>query len=267
MTDHRIGEARILNGSSLIFNHCTPYYFREQTDSRLAAQGHETQRLSAATLGDPRALRTALLSVIGTEGLVYPRQEWHLAAALLKCTPTPPRLYHRQPHLGWSSDGLFLIPGRLPADMTLAVASDVPYRLEPAADLALALKALAALLRAHDLRRTTIAALAAFTPPLVGLVGWRRLRYALFIAGVTGSLKSCWCIALMGVWGRRFRRGDRSPNASCQALGVSPLQRQALPDRAQPRAFCGPAGHRGVSATDGHRGRQVNDLESGQPGS
>ena len=164
-------------------------------------------RLSAATLGDPRALRTALLSVIGTEGLVYPRQEWHLAAALLKCTPTPPRLYHRQPHLGWSSDGLFLIPGRLPADVTLAVASDVPYRLEPAADLALALKALAALLRAHDLRRTTIAALAAFTPPLAGLVGWRRLRYALFIAGVTGSLKSSWCMALMGIWGRRFTEG------------------------------------------------------------
>ena len=59
-------------------------------------------RLSAATLGDPRALRTALLSVIGTEGVVYPKMELHLAAALLKCTPTPPRLYRRQPHLGWS---------------------------------------------------------------------------------------------------------------------------------------------------------------------
>ena len=163
-------------------------------------------RLSATTLGDPRALRTALLSVIGTEGVVYPKMELHLAAALLKCTPTPPRLYRRQPHLGWCADG-FLIPGRLPADVTLAVASDVPYRLEPDADLDSAVKALAALLRAHDLRRTTIAALAVFTPPLAGLVGWRRLRYALFIAGVTGSLKSSWCMALMGIWGRRFTEG------------------------------------------------------------
>ncbi len=164
-------------------------------------------QLSAATLGDPRALRTALLSAIGTEGVVYPKMDLHLAVALLKCTPTPPRIYRRQPHLGWSPDGVFLIPGRLPADVTLAVASDVPYRLEPDADLALALKALAALLRAHDARRTTIAALAAFTPPLAGLVGWRKLRYALFIAGVTGSLKSSWCMALLGIWGRRFTEG------------------------------------------------------------
>ena len=164
-------------------------------------------RLSATTLGDPRALRTALLSVIGTEGVVYPKMELHLAAALLKCTPTPPRLCRQHPHLGWSPDGVFLISGRLPADVTLAVASDVPYRLEPDVDLDSALKALAALLRAHDLRRTTIVALAVFTPPLAGLVGWRRLRYALFIAGVTGSLKSSWCMALMGVWGRRFTEG------------------------------------------------------------
>ena len=164
-------------------------------------------RLSAATLGDPRALRTALLSVIGTEGLVYPKMEWHLAAALLKCTLTPPRLYRQQPHLGWSPDGAFLLPGRLPADVTLAVASDVPYRLEPDADLRLAGQGLAALLRSHDLRRTTIAAMAAFTPPLAGLVGWRKLRYALFIAGVTGSLKSSWCMALLGIWGQRFSEG------------------------------------------------------------
>lgn len=164
-------------------------------------------RLAAATLGDPRALRTALLSVIGTEGVVYAKMEVHLAAALLKCTPAPPRLCRQQPHLGWSPDGAFLLPGRLPDNVTLAVASDVPYRLEPDADPALAGQALAALLRAHDLRRTTIAAMAAFTPPLAGLVGWRKLRYALFIAGVTGSLKSSWCMALMGIWGRRFTEG------------------------------------------------------------
>ena len=125
-------------------------------------------RLSATTLGDPRALRTALLSVIGTEGVVYPKMELHLAAALLKCTLTPPRLCRQHLHLGWGPDGVFLISGRLPADMTLAVASDVPYRLEPDADLDSALKALAALLRAHDLRRTTIAALAVFTLPAGG---------------------------------------------------------------------------------------------------
>jgi hypothetical protein len=164
-------------------------------------------RLAATTLGDPRALRIALLSVIGSEGVVYPKMELHLAAALLKCTPTPPRLCRQHPHLGWTADGLFLIPGRLPVDVTLAVASVVPYRLEPSADLAAAARALTALLRAHDLRRTTVAALAAFTPPLAGLVGWRKLRYALFIAGVTGSLKSSWCMALLGVWGRRFTEG------------------------------------------------------------
>ncbi|HSN76301.1 MAG TPA: bifunctional DNA primase/polymerase [Anaerolineae bacterium] len=166
-----------------------------------------TVQLSAATLSDPRALRAALLGAIGTEGVIYPKMDLHLAVALLKCTPAPPRIYRRQPHLGWSPDGVFLIPGRLPPDVTLAVASDAPYRLEPDADLATALKALAALLRAHDQRRTTIAALAAFTPPLAGLVGWRKLRYALFIAGVTGSLKSSWCMALMGIWGRRFTAG------------------------------------------------------------
>ena len=149
-----------------------------------------------------------MLSVIGSEGVVYPKMELHLAAALLKCTPTPPRLRRQHPHLGWTADGLFLIPGRLPADVTLAVTSDVAYRLEPSADLAAAVRALAALLRAHDLRRTTVAALAAFTPPLAGLVGWRKLRYALFIAGVTGSLKSSWRMALMGVWGRRFTEGN-----------------------------------------------------------
>ncbi len=163
--------------------------------------------LSASTLGDPRALRAALLSAIGTEAIIYPKMEPDLAVALLKCTSTPPRIYRRRPHLGWSPDGAFLLPGRLPANVTLAVASDAPYRLEPHADPARARQGLTALLRAHDLRRTTVAAMAAFTPPLAGLVGWRRLRYALFIAGVTGSLKSSWCMALMGIWGRRFTEG------------------------------------------------------------
>ena len=162
-------------------------------------------RLSAATLGDPRVLRTAFISQLGAVGVIYPKMEAHLGVALLKCAPEPPRVIRRYDRLGWTAQDGFLIPGCLPQATRLAV--DAPYSLDPDADPARGQAALAGLLCSHDLRRTTVAAMAAFTPTLAHLAGWNRLRYALFIAGATGSLKTSWCMALMGVWGRAFTEG------------------------------------------------------------
>jgi hypothetical protein len=162
-------------------------------------------RLSAETLGDPRQLRTAFIGRLGAAGVIYPKMEAHLAVALLKCATETPRLMRRYDRLGWTAGDGFVIAGCLPPDARLAV--DAPYELDPDADPARAQAGLAALLCSHDLRRTTVAAMAAFAPALAHHAGWNRLRYALFIAGATGSLKTSWCMALMGVWGRAFSEG------------------------------------------------------------
>lgn len=162
-------------------------------------------RLSTETLGDPRQLRTAFIGRLGAASVIYPKMESHLAVALLKCAPEAPSLIRRYDGPGWTARDGFVIAGCLPPDARLAV--DAPYELDPDADPARGQAGLAALLCSHDLRRTTVAAMAAFTPALAHHAGWNRLRYALFIAGATGSLKTSWCMALMGVWGRAFTEG------------------------------------------------------------
>jgi hypothetical protein len=163
-------------------------------------------RLSAEILGDPRVLRTAFIRALGAAAVIYPRMEAHLGVALLKCAPQPPRVIRRYERLGWTAADGFVIPGCLPPDVTLAPV-EAPYRLDSQADPARGQAAVAALLCSHDVRRTTVAAMAAFTPALARPAGWHRLRYALFVAGATGSLKTSWCMALMGLWGREFTEG------------------------------------------------------------
>ena len=66
------------------------------------------------------------------------------------------------------------------------------------------LEAFEALLAAMRPERTCVAITAFFQAPLAYRAGWRDERYALFIAGRTGSLKTSWAQTSMAIYGPSF---------------------------------------------------------------
>ncbi len=113
---------------------------------------------------------------------------------------------------GWAEvDGAkrFLLPGREVAGVTVRLRK-LPYRApgdgHPPGGCALArgVAGLRSLLNSLEPERTTVIAALAFQAPLARLAGWTSERYAVFIAGRTGSLKTSFAQALMTIYGAGF---------------------------------------------------------------
>jgi hypothetical protein len=107
--------------------------------------------------------------------------------------------------VGWTKDGKeFIIPGLEPPDVIMALAKDMAYRsIKPTGSTLseTATRAFHALINAHIRNMTTVAITHSLLAPLAAVCDWRDEKFALFIAGRTGSFKTAWGSMLMCLYG------------------------------------------------------------------
>lgn len=159
--------------------------------------------IPARDFSDDRMLKAAMEAAVGAQDPVRAGMAKHLGPAIKLLTGNGLRRTHRRNRTGWDDDH-FLIPGRESDNETITLPSQLPYYIDPNANLEQGLKALDALLLSLTPERTTVVAATAFQAPLALLAGWRDERYAIFIKGGTGSLKTSFCQTLMCIYGIGF---------------------------------------------------------------
>lgn len=174
--------------------------------------GPFTVELDATIFGHDLQLRAALEAAAGAMDTVYPGMTKHLGPAIKIMTEddnlVKTKLYRRT---GWvhgdgRGDDVFLIPGR-ERKLTRIDISKPPYAVENG-DIGLAVDALDSLINALPPRLTTPILALLFQAPLQRKAGWFNNRYAIFIQGRTGSLKTSWCQAAMCIYGPLFVHND-----------------------------------------------------------
>lgn len=184
-----------------------------------------------------KALLIALTTAAGARGVVHAGMSSHLRPAIQLLSPTDLpviRCFHRT---GWAElDGArrFLLPGREIAGVEVRLRK-LPYhvprvalgttverpstasgQLPPdsaqdafrlqadAPRLARGLAGFRSLLSSLEPARTTVIAALLFQAPLARPAGWANERYAVFISGRTGSLKTSFSQALLCLYGAGF---------------------------------------------------------------
>ncbi len=166
-----------------------------------------------------RSLLSALTGAAGARSAVRAGMESHLRPAIQLLTGQDVATKRCYSRTGWAKVGdrlKFLMPGRAVDGLEVKVRK-LPYAW-PADHSAIAesceasensvfsvaAKALDAALRSLDPCRTTVIAALLFQAPLGKLAGWTNDRYAVFIAGRTGSLKTSLAQTLMCLYGTGF---------------------------------------------------------------
>jgi DNA primase catalytic core len=162
-----------------------------------------TVSIPAKEFADERALKAVLTEASGADAPIYAGMAKHLAPGIQMLTPKPVnqlRCFHRT---GWAGSQ-FLIPGREPADVVMELPRKLPYGVTSTAQLTIGLKALKALIGCMSAEQITVALTTIFQAPLARLIGWENERYALFIRGRTGSLKTSVAQVLLSIYGPQF---------------------------------------------------------------
>jgi|GEM_PF-3946576 len=167
--------------------------------------------ISATDFADERKLKAALTNAAGAQSVIRKGMNGHVAPAiqLLSGELVQARRFNRT---GWDATcgkSTFLIPGREPEHTAIELPRKLPYSVTTDANLDQGLQALGCLFNAQETPMATVAATSAFQAPLANLCGWRNERYAVFIAGRTGSLKSSWAQVLMCLYGPDFMNDDQ----------------------------------------------------------
>jgi hypothetical protein len=161
--------------------------------------------MPAREFADERALKAALTEASGASSPVYAGMAKHLAPAIQLLSPKDVCRQRQYSRTGWAGD-VFLMPGRVGRDVVIDLPRKLPYRVLPQANLTEGLKALQSVLTCMDRKQTTIGVTVPFQAPLAKLMGWQDERYALFIKGRTGSLKTSYAQMLMAIYGPDFLR-------------------------------------------------------------
>jgi hypothetical protein len=165
--------------------------------------------VTARQAADGRQLAAILSSVAGAQFPVRAGMEKHLPVAL-KHLSGDFAAAHRFTRTGWARvDGeeLFLIPGRVPANVSIQLTRKLPYRAsdaDPSEKCLQEQKVLEHLLLAQRPAMSCVAVAFAFQAPLAHLMGWNNERYCCFISGRSGSLKTTWTQVLLSLYGVDF---------------------------------------------------------------
>lgn len=169
--------------------------------------------IEAAKKGDPKYVASVLSNVAGAGCVFAAGMEKHIFPSIDSFTDFNNLDYGRRfDRVGWytGADGEeFVIPGRENETTTINLSRKLPYSIDKTADLAIGLKMFDALIRAQAPAMTTVAITTMFQAPVAKQAGWRDERYALFIAGRTGSFKSSWSMVMMSLWGKDFNFEER----------------------------------------------------------
>jgi hypothetical protein len=173
---------------------------------------HFSVDVEAEIFGEDRRLRAILEAAAGAMDPVRAGMTGHLGPAIKLLTQFEDleqvRLYHRT---GWDGDRRFLLPGREVEGVRIDVADKLPYayvKWTPE-DLTQGLSVLDALIRAFRPEVTTIPLAMLFQAPAAQPAGWTNERYAVFIQGRTGSLKTSFAQVAMCLFGEGFLHDER----------------------------------------------------------
>jgi len=167
--------------------------------------------IPAETFGEDRRLRSLLESVNPVDP-VRAGQVGHLGPAIkLMSTQESVKKMNLYRRTGWQGDETFLIPGREPKATRIELFDKLAYQFQPdyAKDLDQGLITFDALIRSFRPELTTIALAMLFQAPAAQPAGWTNERYAIFIQGRTGSLKTSWTQSAMCIYGPNFIRDER----------------------------------------------------------
>lgn len=164
--------------------------------------------IEATRFADAKALAATLTNFAGAATVFYAGMEKHLGPSIKSFTDWNDLRHGRRfKRVGWTRDGKeFIIPGLEPPDVMMMLSRDLAYRVEPVASTLSpsATNALELLLTSHHSNLTTIALAHALLAPLANICEWRDDKFALFIAGRTGSFKTSWASMLMCLYGDFF---------------------------------------------------------------
>jgi len=173
---------------------------------------HFAVDVEAEVFGEDRRLRAILEAAAGAMDPVRAGMGNHLGPAIKLLTQLEDlaqiHLFHRT---GWNDDRRFLLPGREVDGVRIQIAEKLPYRYSPwtAEDLVAGLKTLDTLINAFRPEVTVIPLALLFQAPAAAAAGWTNERYAVFVQGRTGSLKTSFAQAAMCLYGQDFIKDER----------------------------------------------------------
>ena len=163
-------------------------------------RGHKWSiEIEAQKFGNDSQLRAILEAAAGALDGVYAGQAKHLAHALKRLSVNVDQR-RRFDRTGWYGKQ-FLFPGRDLDGIDLSLHNKLPYGVNEGADIAKSIEALRYCIEAIDPAKSTVVLSAMFTAPMSHIAGWRNERYAVFIAGRTGSFKTSWSQVAMSFYG------------------------------------------------------------------
>ncbi len=176
---------------------------------RAVRGGDFSVEIEAEDFGNDRKLKGVLDAASGSLDPVRAGMAKHLGASIKLLTKENERKkIKRYRRTGWDGEGLFLIPGKPRPGIEVQLTRKPPYRVSDDKSLDFGIEALDALLESMDPQRATIAASLIFQAPLARLVNWENERYAVFISGRTGSLKTSFVQVLMSIYGHGFMQDE-----------------------------------------------------------
>lgn len=162
--------------------------------------------IQADDFADGRKLKAALSACAGARDPVYAQMQMHLGPAIKLLTADDLPQVHRYSRTGWEGSK-FLIPGREESGTELHIHRKLPYQIHADADIDIGLEMLDHLFRAMTPQKGAPILTFAFQAPMARDADWRNERYALFISGRTGSLKTSFAQCVMSIYGN-FMRDD-----------------------------------------------------------
>lgn len=162
--------------------------------------------IGAEEFADERTLKAKLTSAAGARAPIHAGMQRHVGPAIQTLSdPDIPTItaYERT---GWAN-GRFLIPGRKADGVRISLPTKLAFNVS-SRELEQGIECLDYLLTA--LKPTNITPLLAYVlqAPLAYLAGWREERYALFIRGTSGSLKTSVAQLMMTMYGCRFHNDE-----------------------------------------------------------
>jgi hypothetical protein len=169
--------------------------------------GHFKLEIAAEDFGNDRKLKAVIDAASGGMDPVRAGMGRHIGPALKLLTTQKMKDLKRFKRTGWA-DGRFLISGREGPKTIIQLPRKLPYKIDANANLELGLKALEFLLESIDPERSTVLLASIFQAPLMRLATWENERYAVFVAGRTGSFKTSICQVAMSVYGYGFMQDE-----------------------------------------------------------
>jgi hypothetical protein len=210
--------------------------------------------IDAEDFGSDNKLRAKLDAASGGLDPVRAKMGAHLGPAIkLLTSENSIKKILRYERTGWADNGRFLIPGRPQSGIEILLRRKLPYRVDAGADLNMGLEGLDALLQSMTPERACTVSAVVFQAPVARLAEWGNERYAVFISGRSGSLKTTFAQTLMCVYGPGFaddtlliKWGEGATNNALMGNATIPHDLPLLIDNFKPNTGGGASAFVGI---------------------